>query len=293
MTKIIVVAGGKGGVGKTFIAVNLAYALYNKGSRVLLVDADVENPSVLTIVKAKITNTIVSKSFRPVINYSVCDGCGICVNYCPEHALVLLPGKKLVFYETLCGGCSVCKLVCPQNAIDEGERREGVFKYGIVDKGFDVIVGELEPGNRRSIVLITKLIEEHKKRFNNYDYVVIDSPPGTGAGLYSILRYATHIVAVTEPTPLGISDLTKFLKLIEAYKENTKTIIVVNKYGLSAKAYKTLEEIITQKRLPYIRIPYTKLVQESYTAGQPLILYNPDPNIISKIEELANLVKKE
>jgi flagellar biosynthesis protein FlhG len=44
--KLVVVAGGKGGVGTTTVAVNLAAALAREGSRVVLVDADFAGPNV-------------------------------------------------------------------------------------------------------------------------------------------------------------------------------------------------------------------------------------------------------
>ena len=39
-TKVICIASGKGGVGKTSVSINLAVALANKGRKVLLFDAD-------------------------------------------------------------------------------------------------------------------------------------------------------------------------------------------------------------------------------------------------------------
>jgi flagellar biosynthesis protein FlhG len=47
--KIVVVCGGKGGVGTTTIAVNLAISLVREGRRVVLVDADFAGPDVATL----------------------------------------------------------------------------------------------------------------------------------------------------------------------------------------------------------------------------------------------------
>jgi ATP-binding protein involved in chromosome partitioning len=70
---VIAVAAGKGGVGKSTVATNLALALKGQGARVGLLDADIYGPSVPTMLgppekepEAKVGNRIV-----PAIHYGI------------------------------------------------------------------------------------------------------------------------------------------------------------------------------------------------------------------------------
>lgn len=69
---IIAVASGKGGVGKSTTAVNLALALAAEGARVGLLDADIYGPSQpMMMGLSGRPDTIDGKSMEPLINYGI------------------------------------------------------------------------------------------------------------------------------------------------------------------------------------------------------------------------------
>jgi ATP-binding protein involved in chromosome partitioning len=71
----IAVASGKGGVGKSTVAVNLAVALAMDGAKVGLIDADIYGPSVPTMLgiteKPKIFQDAESSKMVPLENYGI------------------------------------------------------------------------------------------------------------------------------------------------------------------------------------------------------------------------------
>lgn len=255
--KIITVAGGKGGVGKTLIATGIAISL-SKKYKVLLVDSDVDNPCVESTlgIECRVTQEITM--FKPIFNVDKCDFCGKCVENCPEHAITIIPNlRKIIWLETLCSGCGICKLICPiENAILNDERKLAYVKEGVLNN-LHIVVCELIPGVRPGYTTIVKFMNSIRNRFEDYDYVIIDSPPGTGSGVFALTRIANIIVAVTEPTKLGINDYEKFMKLIQKSCKNFEKIItVVNKFNLSTNLTNEIEKLCNKYGSILIKIPY-------------------------------------
>src|SRR6202795_3140570 len=71
VSKIVAIGSGKGGVGKTTVAVNLAIALAKLGYRVGLLDADVYGPNVPLMMGVNQTPMAQGERIQPLQNYGV------------------------------------------------------------------------------------------------------------------------------------------------------------------------------------------------------------------------------
>ncbi len=67
----IAVASGKGGVGKSTVAANLAVALHRQGAKVGLMDTDVYGPSVPALMGAKHEPTVVEGKLEPPVEWGI------------------------------------------------------------------------------------------------------------------------------------------------------------------------------------------------------------------------------
>ena len=71
MRNAIAVASGKGGVGKSTVAVNLAVALANSGARVGLMDADIYGPNIPTMMGVLNMPNPKNDKLQPAVSYGV------------------------------------------------------------------------------------------------------------------------------------------------------------------------------------------------------------------------------
>ena len=252
---IVSVASGKGGTGKTSVAVNMALSIGN----VQLIDCDVEEPNAHIFLKPTINHTQEVTVSVPVINEKACNRCGKCSDFCQYNALFVGTDKVLVFPD-LCHSCGGCVLVCPAEAISEEQYRIGTLKRGSADD-VELVYGELDVQKPMAVPVITAV----KKQIINDKNVILDSPPGTSCPVIQTVKGSDFCVLVTEPTPFGLHDL----KIIVQVLENMKIPfgVVLNRAGIGDKR---VHEFCREKNIPILlEIPYDKRIAELYSQGIP------------------------
>jgi ATP-binding protein involved in chromosome partitioning len=151
----LVVLSGKGGVGKSTVAVNLATTLMLSGKRVGLLDVDIHGPSIPTML-------------------------GL------EH--IAIQGSEEGFLPVEMGNLKVMSMGLLLKNQDEAVIWRGPLKMGVIKQFLkDVAWGDL-------------------------DYLIIDSPPGTGDEPLSICQLIGNLdgaVVVTTPQKVAAVDVRK------------------------------------------------------------------------------------
>ncbi|MDH5482690.1 MAG: ATP-binding protein [Candidatus Bathyarchaeota archaeon] len=273
---IVSVASGKGGTGKTSVAVNMALSIGN----VQLLDCDVEESNAHLFLNPKISQTQAVTVSVPIVNEKLCDRCGECAGFCQYNALFIGSDKVLVFPD-LCHSCGGCALVCPKEAISEDQHKIGTLKLGSAG-GLELVYGELEVGEPMAV----PVIKEVKRRIEKGKNVILDSPPGTSCPVIQTVKDSDFCILVTEPTPFGLHDLKIMIQVLESMR--IPFGVVINRAGVGDnRVYEYCEE----KGIPILlEIPYERRIAELYSRGIPFSQEMPEWKI--KLQALFTTVRK-
>jgi MinD superfamily P-loop ATPase len=260
---ILAIASGKGGTGKTTVAVNLARVL---GSEVRLLDCDVEEPNDHLFLKGSTIKEETVAIPIPQVDDSLCDGCGECGRFCEYHAIVSFGTTALVFPE-MCHGCGGCAKVCPKKAIHEVDHRIGVVET-VQAENITLVQGRIDVG----VAMSPPLIRAVKARLRQGAPAILDAPPGTSCPVITTLRGADFVVLVTEPTPFGLHDLKLAVDMVRELR--IPFGVVVNRVGIGDDR---VHVFCGNEDIPILlEIPDDRHIAEAYSRGELIVEALPE-----------------
>lgn len=260
----IAVASGKGGTGKTTVAVGLALTA---AGPVHLLDCDVEEPNAHLFLPTRLHGSRPVTVPVPKVDTLRCDGCGECSRACAFNAMACIEGPPLVFAE-LCHGCGACRLVCPRDAITETTRQVGVVEWGVAGDGLSFVQGRLDLGEPKA----PPVIEAVKEHARHDGLTLLDCPPGTACPFVTAVRGADIAVLVAEPTAFGLSDLEMALEAVDLL--GIPSGVVINRAGSGDDR---VAASCRRRGVPVLlEIPDDRRVAEAYARGEAPVTSVPE-----------------
>jgi Mrp family chromosome partitioning ATPase len=223
----ILVLSGKGGVGKSTVAVNLALSLSLAGKRTGLLDIDIHGPSVPKILNLE----------------------GTMVGGMPDAILPVELGEHL----------KVMSIGFLLSSATDAVIWRGPRKYHMIKQFLkDVEWGEL-------------------------DFLIIDSPPGTGdepLAIIQLLEKADGAIVVTTPQEVALSDVRRGITFCRSLSlpvlgvlENMSGFVCPT-CGQRTDIFKSGggESMATEMNVPFLgRIPIDPQIVDACDSGQPYL----------------------
>ncbi len=269
----LAIASGKGGTGKTTIAVNLALTLIKEGLPVQLLDCDVEEPNAHLFLKPEFSHKQSVGIPVPSIDLSKCSFCGYCAEVCAFNALAVLKDNVMILSE-LCHGCGSCAYLCPEKAITENDRPIGIVESGMVNS-LSFAHGILNPGEAMSPPLINAV----KNLINSEALTIIDAPPGTSCPVVAAVNDCDFCLLVTEPTPFGLNDLDLAYQMVS--KLGISAGVVINRSDLGDDE---VEAYCSKNNLPVLqKIPWNLEAARYYACGEPAVKHLSEWKVLFKV----------
>jgi MinD superfamily P-loop ATPase len=296
---IITVASGKGGTGKTTVAVSLALSLAeapllvssdnpmqsSNQIRPLFVDCDVEEPNAALFLNPTIDERREVGQMIPEVDPGICINCGRCAEVCQFNAIAVVGDNVLVFPE-FCHACGSCTLNCPTEAISEILDVTGVIERGfsrstlLSDSGrgtawsdprggmIDFAHGILNVGEAMAVPVIHQLKQWVIPSYTGERPVILDAPPGNACPVVEAMNGADFVLLVTEPTPFGLHDLKQAVEVARD-EMGLPVGVVINREGVGDQG---VDAYCADEDVPILmRIPVDRRIAEAYSEGVPLV----------------------
>lgn len=134
----------------------------------------------------------------------------------------------------------------------------------------------------------------------NYDYIFIDSLPGSGKLMDNVLTAATHVLIPAQPSIVDLRGLLMFQKTISEIKKHTNRKLVNagvfftmfdERLILHRQAVDQLEEVSDQLTFTGITIPRAIDTAVAAGYGESIVIFDPESKPSIAYNRLANYVE--
>jgi len=189
--------------------------------------------------------------WRPGRTRMNCADCAYCERSCDSRtnaiigdmreALGLARSGAYAVDPVACEGCGVCVRFCPEQAIDFPERRSGEWMVSETRCG-PMVHARLGVAAENSGKLVSLVRREARRiaESGDHPWIIVDGPPGIGCPVIASVTGASLVLAVTEPTVSGEHDLERVLSLTRHF--GLPAAVCVNKWDLNPESTERIED---------------------------------------------------
>ena len=255
----ILIISGKGGTGKTSLTAAFAHLAGNK----IICDLDVDTPDLHLLLQPRHEREVEFHAGNEArIEQAGCTSCGTCEEMCRFNA-IHRENEAFIVDPIRCEGCKVCVAFCPEQTISFPEKHCGTWYISSTRFGA-MVHAQLFPGEENSGRLVSLLKKEARElaRENNIDLILSDGAPGVGCPVISSLSGAHCAVLVTEPTPSGRHDLKRVAALCDHFR--IRAGVIINKADLNSDEAGLIEQYCREKDYPLLaKLPHDPAITEA------------------------------
>ncbi len=283
--KELVVISGKGGTGKTSLMAAFAALAENNA----LCDADVDASDLHLLMSPQVKECHEFQGgSTAVIDRDRCTECDLCRDLCRWNAI----SENFEVDSIECEGCGVCVYFCPERAIDFPVKTCG--EWFISDTRFGPMVhARLGIAEENSGKLVTLVRQETRKiaQLNNLDLMTTDGPPGIGCPVIASIGGATAVLIVTEPTVSGLHDMERVAQLAAHFR--VPAMLCVNKFDLNPEQAKAIERLAEKRDIDALgRVPFDPVFTRSMIQGKTIFENNAASETGSAVRHIWEKVSK-
>ena len=282
----IVVMSGKGGVGKSTVAANLAETLQKLGYKTGILDADIHGPNIPKMLGIELYGEKFSEYQFEVFKELTEVAMAKETFANDEEKAEFIKAKQQeyqhsMFPVTLPSGLKVMSMAFLLDSIDtpiiwRGPQKTGAIKQLISDANW----GEL-------------------------DYLIIDNPPGTGDEPLTVLQTipdADAVIMVTTPTVVSQEDVLKCVKMVGMMNIDKIGLIENMAYYICPHCDEKLhifgkgngEAFAEEMEITYLGdLPIEEKVSESPSKEGAISVLDPNDEVSKRFVEIVEDIQKE